>query len=87
MISRKRGNGVLRRGIWIDSLGVLSRCNLAYINFSIFCGDNGRALGYDNQHAHHHRHFMGETKSFEFVSFEDVEALFELEWMQFLAKR
>lgn len=86
-ISRKRGNGVLRREIWFDNLGIVTRYNLAYINFSIFSGDNGRVLGYDNQHGYHHRHFMGETESFEFVSFEDVEAQFESEWMQFLAKR
>lgn len=86
-ISRKRGNGVLRREIWIDSRGVVTHYNLAYVNFSIFCGDNGRVLGYDNQHGHHHRHFMGETESFEFVSFEDVEAQFEREWVQFPATR
>jgi len=32
-ISRKRGNGVLRREIWIDNLGIVTRYNLAYINF------------------------------------------------------
>jgi len=78
---------VLRREIWIDNLGIVTRYNLAYINFTIFSGDNGRVLGYDNQHGYHHRHYMGETESFEFVSFEDVEAQFESEWMQFLAKR
>jgi len=87
MISRKRGNGVLRREIWIDSRGLVTRYNLAYINFSIFSGDNGRVLGYDSQHGYHHRHFMGEIESVEFVSFEDVEAQFESEWIQFLAKR
>lgn len=77
----------MRREIWIDNLGIVTRYNLAYINFSIFSGDNGRVLGYDNQHGYHHRHYMGETESFEFISFEDVEAQFESEWMQFLAKR
>lgn len=86
-ISRKRGNGLLRREVWIDHCGVVTRYNLAYINHLIFGRDNGRVLGYDNQHGYHHRHFMGETESFEFVSFEDVEAQFEREWMQLLAKR
>lgn len=86
-ISRKRGNGLLRREVWVDRRGVVTRYNLAYINHSIFGGDNGRVLGYDNQHGYHHRHFMGETGSFEFVSFEDVEARFEREWIKLLAER
>jgi hypothetical protein len=44
-------------------------------------------LGYDNRHGCHHRHFKGESAPFEFISFEDVEARFEREWTDLLAKR
>jgi len=79
-IASKRGNGQLRREIWIDSKGNITRYNLAYINHTIHNGDNGRIVGYDNQHNHHHRHFFGKVTSVDFVSFEDVENLFETDW-------
>ena len=86
-ISRKRGNGLLRREVWVDHRGIVTRYNLAYINHSLFGGDNGRVLGYDNQHGYHHRHLRGETQAFDFVSFEDVEERFEREWIELLARR
>lgn len=79
-ISRKRGNGQLRREVWIDDRGVVTRYNLAYINHLVFSGDNGRVLGYDNQHGYHHRHFKGTIEAFVFVSFEELEERFEREW-------
>ncbi|HTP64139.1 MAG TPA: DUF6516 family protein [Geobacteraceae bacterium] len=84
-ISRKRDNGLLRREVWVDHRGVVTRYNLAYINHLIFSGDNGRVLGYDNHHGFHHRHYMGEPQSFDFISFEDVETRFEREWAKLLA--
>lgn len=86
-IARKRGNGVLRREVWVDDRGIVTRYNLAFINHALFSGDHGRVLGYDNQHGYHHRHFRGETQAFDFVSFEDVEERFQREWAEFLARR
>ncbi len=80
-LSRKRGNGLLRREVWADRRGQVTRYNLAYINFAVFTGDNGRVLGYDNAHGVHHRHWMGRVENIDFVSFEDVEARFEREWL------
>ena len=80
-ISRKRGNGLLRREIWVDRRGRVVRYNLAYINHAIYSGDNGRVLGYDNAHGYHHRHRMGAVEAISFVSFEDIEARFENEWL------
>jgi hypothetical protein len=48
--------------------------SLAYINPRIGGPDNGRVLGYDNSHGHHHRHFMGRVS---FVDFSGYEALLE----------
>ncbi len=80
-ISRKRGNGLLRREVWVDPYGKVVRYNLAYINHSLFSGDNGRVIGYDNAHGHHHRHYMGNVDPIEFISFEDIETRFEQDWL------
>jgi hypothetical protein len=81
-ISEKRGNGKLRREVWVDSrTRKVTRYNLAYINHNIHPADNGRVLGYDNAHDGHHRHYFGVVEPVEFVSFEDTEARFEQDWI------
>lgn len=80
-ISSKRGNGQLRREVWVDlKSGKVTRYNLAYINHNIFTGDNGRVIGYDNAHGRHHRHYFGNVEPVDFVSFEDTEMQFEKDW-------
>lgn len=82
-ISSKRGNGQLRREVWVDiKTGRVTRYNLAYINHSIFSGDNGRVVGYDNAHGYHHRHYFGNVEPVDFVSFEDIETQFEMDWTE-----
>ena len=78
-----RGNGKLRREVWVDNNGKVTRYNLAYINHKIYPGDNGRVLGFDNQHEGHHKHIMGVVVPVEFVSFEALEDQFDEEWQQF----
>jgi len=80
-IPSKRGNGILRREVWVDDQGVVTGYNLAYINNALHGGDNGRVLGYDNAHQRHHRHFLGKEESVKFVSYTDIEERFEREWM------
>ena len=79
-ISDKRGNGLLRRQVWVDANGRITRYNLAYINHALHSGDNGRVIGYDNAHDGHHRHYFGRVEPVAFVSFEDIEARFEQDW-------
>lgn len=56
--------------------------SLAYINPRI-CGiDNGRILGYDNSHGHHHRHFKGKVSSVNFVSYKALLKRFQQEASQ-----
>ena len=86
-LSLKTGNGVLRREVWVDELGRVVRYNLAYINRTVFQGDNGRVVGYDNAHGFHHRHFMGVVEPIEFKSFEDIEERFQADWIAFRRKR
>ena len=80
-ISDKRGNGQLRREVWVDERGRVSRYSLAYINHQLHQGDNGRVLGYDNQHDYHQKHYFGAVTPVEFVSFEEIELVFEREWL------
>jgi len=47
-ITPRRGNGQLRREVWVNSDGHVTRYNLAYINHALHGGDNGRVVGYDN---------------------------------------
>ncbi|MFZ2853275.1 MAG: DUF6516 family protein [Rhodocyclaceae bacterium] len=81
-ISDKRGNGKLRREVWIDETSKkITRYNLAYVNYKIHPGDNGRVVGYDNAHDGHHRHYFGVVEPVEVVSFEDTEERFEQDWI------
>ena len=78
-LSRKRGT--LRREVWIDETGKVTRHNLAYINHELHQRDNGRVVGYDNAHGGHHRHYFGVVTPVAFVSFEDIETQFERDWV------
>ncbi|MBA5636445.1 transcriptional regulator [Duganella sp. LX20W] len=84
-ITKKRGNGQLRREVWVDSCGRVTRYNLAYINHRVFQRDNGRVVGYDNAHGNgHHRHYMGLVEPVSYTNFDDVEARFRRDWTAFL---
>jgi hypothetical protein len=80
VITKRRGNGELRREVWVDETGTVTRYNLAYINRELYQGDNGRVIGYDNAHGFHHRHYFGEVEPVDFVSFEDIEDQFARNW-------
>src|ERR1039457_6907071 len=75
-LSSAKGGGMLRREIWVDGPGRVVRYNLAYINHLIYAGDDGRVLGYDSAHGHHHRHYRGEVSTVIFDSLEQIEACF-----------
>lgn len=86
VISSKKGNGILRREVWVDNKGAVTRYNLAYINHQLFSGDSGRVIGFDNAHGYHHRHYYGQVEAVVFTSFEDTEILFEQEWLALRSK-
>lgn len=79
-ISRKKGNGLLKFLANADSKGNLISYSLTYINLNIFNEDNGRVVGYDNEHGYHHRHYMGKIERIHFSSFEKIKELFEEDW-------
>jgi hypothetical protein len=53
------GDGLIREEMWEDAKDNFVRYNLAFVNFHLFLGDNGRVLGYDTAHGFPHRHFAG----------------------------
>jgi hypothetical protein len=79
-LHKSKGNGILKRRVWVDEDDEVTRYSLAYINHHIYTGDNGRVLGYDNAHNYHHRHHMGETEPVDFKNFEDIEISFQQEF-------
>lgn len=84
-LNPKSGGGLLSYEVWgfrEKGRTVVTRYNLAYINDEIFQGDNGRVLGFDNAHGHHHRHFMGGVEAVEFVSYEATLERFQQEWLE-----
>lgn len=80
-IPKKRGNGLVRYEVWVDQNGRVAHYNLAYINRSVFQKDNGRAVGYDNTHGDHHRHYLGTVEMVVFADFEGIEERFRNDWM------
>lgn len=62
---------------WLrDSWGNVIRYGLAFIDHSLYSGDNGRVLGYDNAHGFHERHFKGRSELIAFDSYERVSERF-----------
>lgn len=86
VISSKKGNGILRREVWVDDSGNVTRYNLAYINHNLFSDDNGRIIGFDNAHGYHHRHDYGKVEAVTFTSFSETEWLFEQAWLAIRSK-
>jgi hypothetical protein len=56
-LDRRHGIYLVRK-IDMDEQGNMVNYSLAYIDPTICSKDNGRVLGYDNSHGHHHRHLL-----------------------------
>ena len=79
-LPNKQGNGILKFSVNADGKGKIFRYSMAYINYNICRIDNGRVLGYDNDHGYHHRHHMGKVEAIDFTTYEDIAERFENEW-------
>lgn len=75
----RRSGEKLRFEVWQSSNGDVVRYNLAYVDTAYSAVDNGRVLGYDNQHGYHHRHFKGKEEPWSFGSFEELVEQFRRE--------
>jgi len=64
----RRKGAVLKEQTWYED-GKLVAYSLAYVNLKVSRVDNGRVLGYDNSHSHHHRHFMGRVEPIDFAGY------------------
>jgi len=71
-----KGRGLIREEVWQSENGEAVRYNLAFICHQLCALDHGRVLGYDNQHEHHHRHFMGQVTPFEYEAYDKLLARF-----------
>ena len=81
------GKGVICEEVWQDSRGVVVKYNRAFINH-VLCGrDNGRVLGYDNNHGDHHRHFAGAEEEVAFISYAKLLERFLKEVRELRQKR
>lgn len=76
LVSCVSGPGLVREEVWEDEAGKVVRYNLAFVNHFMMTSDNGRVLGYDNAHGHHHRHFYGAVEEISVASYEDLAVLF-----------
>lgn len=79
ILKKPRRGARLREEVWQTRDGKVTKYNLAYINHLVCRVDNGRVLGYDNAHDHHHRHFMGQVEPVEFKGYESLAARFQKE--------
>jgi hypothetical protein len=70
---------LIKEEIWRDAEGVVTRYSLAYIDPSLFADDNGRVLGYDNAHGHHHRHYCGAVTPVDYKGYRRLSSRFERE--------
>ena len=77
-LDRRHGIYLVRK-IDADERGNVVSYSLAYIDPTICSKDNGRALGYDNSHGYHHRHYKGKMEPVDFTSFTELEQRFEME--------
>jgi len=66
------GDGLIREEVWKTVEGLVARFNLAFINFHLFAGDNGRVLGYDTAHGSLHRHFGGAVEVIAPTSYAEI---------------
>jgi hypothetical protein len=77
LTSRRRGAIVKEE---VHRLGTeVVKYSLAYVNPRICGVDNGRVLGYDNSHGHHHRHYMGDVSAVNFSGYEELLETFREE--------
>lgn len=81
-LPKRDGNGLLVRRIWVnpEDKNEVIKYSLVYINDNITTKDNGRVLGYDNNHGRHHKHKMGKESLIDFSTFDELEAQFQTEF-------
>ncbi len=80
MVPWDQGNGQIRREVWVDNQGKVTRYLLAYFNPEAFGEDGGRVLGYDFDHGNFTCHLRGAVTSLNPLSLGELEELFAVKW-------
>ena len=75
-----QGNGQIRREVWVDGEGKVTRYDIAYLNPEMFAGDEGRVLGYEFMDGAFCGHLKGVTTEIDLDSFEELEDIFNIKW-------
>ncbi|MGH9623477.1 MAG: toxin-antitoxin system TumE family protein, partial [Bryobacteraceae bacterium] len=83
----RKGGVVVRIQTDYSHGGRLLRYSLALIDTHKTGVDDGRVIGYDNAHGHHHRHCDGKVEIVEYGSYESIEKRFEAEIREYLENR
>ena len=84
IVPEKMGGGVIKFEAWEYEEKIV-KYSMAYINKTIFSGDNGRVLGYDNSHNFHHKHYFGEIIEIDdFTNYQDLVLRFKQELKEFI---
>jgi len=83
----RKGGVVVRIQADYSRGGRLLRYSFALVDTHRTGVDDGRILGYDNAHGHHHRHYDGKIETVEFESYERIEKRFEAEVREYLEGR
>ena len=80
-----KGGGIIKFEAW-EYEDEIVKYNIAYINRSIFCDDNGRVVKYDNSHNFHHKHYLGQIVGLDdFVSYETLVQRFKEDIKEFIS--
>ena len=80
MVPWDQGNGQIRREVWIDNKGKVTRYFLAYINPESCQADEGTVLGFDYNNGSLSSHFMATIIAVDFSSLEELEEQFDIKW-------
>ncbi len=84
-VPNRRGGGLIKIEAWENDEGKVVKYSMAYINHLIFPEDNGRVIGYDNTHNHHHKHYFGKMSPTEgFINYQELVSRFEKEIKEFV---
>ncbi len=71
--------GEISIDVRVDEDENVIRYNLAFIHHEFCKVDNGRALGYDNAHGVHERHWIGHAEVVEHIDYDKTLAQFHNE--------
>ncbi|RLA68265.1 MAG: transcriptional regulator [Epsilonproteobacteria bacterium] len=84
IVPYEKGEGIIKFEAW-EYENQIIKYNMVYINKSVFPNDNGRAIGYDNSHNFHHKHYFGQiTELDDFTNYQELVQRFKNDIKEFI---